>query len=403
MPTPDYETEIGESHMFDPSSLGRTAHKRSVYFNFRSVSEPFHRLAPGVLVSATIAMAATFISDHHGGPTLLYALLVGIAFHFLSKGSAASAGIEFSARTILRIGVALLGARISAGQIAELGFMPVTLVLCGVATTILLGRYLAGPLGLSKSFGVLTGGAVAICGASAALAISAVLPQSKDHERDALFTVIAVTLFSTMAMIFYPLLVRALMLDDRAAGILLGGTIHDVAQVVGAGHLISERAAVVATYVKLLRVAMLMPAVMAIIYAFGKAGSGNVSRTPVLPFFLVAFAFLAILNSFSFIPGFAVEPISSASRWCLVCAISALGMKTSIEELSKVGWRPLILMAAETVFILVLVLTAITLERERSAAIHAPNSQVGSMPVPSGKMSLFAGAPTAGAQQAHFC
>ena len=321
------------------------------------------RLAPGVLVSATIAMAATFISDHHGGPTLLYALLVGIAFHFLSKESVAGPGIEFSSRVILRIGVALLGARISAGQIAELGVMPVLLVPIGVVTTILVGWYVARPLGLSENQGILTGGSVAICGASAALAISAVLPQTKDHERDTLFTVIAVTVFSTVAMILYPPLVRALGLDDRAAGILLGGTIHDVAQVVGAGHLISDQAAVVATYVKLLRVAMLMPVVMVICTIYNRetqAATGK--RLPILPTFLVAFAVLAIANSIGAIPAFAMDPILTASRWCLVCAIAALGMKTSVEKLVLVGWRPMALIAIETVFILVLVLLALKFE-----------------------------------------
>lgn len=328
-----------------------------------AIAREWRRLAPGVLISAIIAMAATFISDHHGGPTLLYALLVGIAFHFLSKETVAAPGIAFCSRSILRIGVSLLGASISVGQIAELGLMPVLLVPFGVVATILLGRYVAKPLGLTINQGILTGGAVAICGASAALAISAVLPAHKHQERDTLFTVIAVTIFSTLAMIIYPPLVRALFLDDRAAGILLGGTIHDVAQVVGAGHLISDRAAVVATYVKLLRVAMLMPAVMAIAWFYSRqtvAVSGK--RGPLLPLFLVAFAVLAIINSFGLIPAGALPIIASASRWCLVCAIAAVGMKTSIENLMEVGWRPLALVAIETVFILAIVVAALKTE-----------------------------------------
>jgi uncharacterized integral membrane protein (TIGR00698 family) len=344
------------------NSLIRVRSRAKVEDAIKSVAHHARVLLPGVLLSAIIAMAATFVSDHHGGPTLLYALLIGIAFHFL-KDSTAGPGVEFSARTILRIGVALLGARISAGQIAELGLTPVFLVVGGVITTILLGRLLAKPLGLTVNQGVLTGGSVAICGASAALAISAVLPTNKDHERDTLFTVIAVTVFSTTAMILYPPLVRAMGLDDRAAGILLGGTIHDVAQVVGAGHLISDQAAVVATYVKLLRVAMLMPVVMAIAWVFGRQASGSSSkRGPMLPMFLIAFALLAVANSFGLIPSFMTEPIGSTSRWCLVCAISALGVKTSIEKLSEVGWRPMVLIAAETIFILLLVIVTIHAE-----------------------------------------
>ena len=132
------------------NSLIRVRSRAKVEDAIKSVAHHARVLLPGVLLSAIIAMAATFVSDHHGGPTLLYALLIGIAFHFL-KDSTAGPGVEFSARTILRIGVALLGARISAGQIAELGLTPVFLVVGGVITTILLGRLLAKPLGLSPS------------------------------------------------------------------------------------------------------------------------------------------------------------------------------------------------------------------------------------------------------------
>jgi uncharacterized integral membrane protein (TIGR00698 family) len=186
------------------------------------------------------------------------------------------------------------------------------------------------------------------------MAIAAVLPQDRDSERNMLFTVIAVTTLSTIAMILYPLLVPALGLSDDQAGILFGGTIHDVAQVVGAGHLISDKAATVATYVKLMRVAMLVPAVMLIGYLFGSVGAS--SKRPALPAFLIAFVVLAILNSLHVVPQQVADAMNVFSRWCLVCAIAALGMKTSLEELTKVGWRSIGLVVAETVFLLVFVL-----------------------------------------------
>jgi uncharacterized integral membrane protein (TIGR00698 family) len=312
------------------------------------------RLLPGLMTSIVIAMASTFVSEHYGGPTLLFALLIGMALHFLSKDEVSGPGINFAGKSVLRLGVALLGARISAGQIADLGLVPVAIVVGGVTLTILVGRALAGPLGVTPAKGVLTGGAVAICGASAAMAISAVLPQNRDSERDTLFTVIAVTTLSTIAMILYPLLVPALSLGDSEAGILFGGTIHDVAQVVGAGHLISDHAATVATYVKLMRVAMLVPAVILLGWLF--SGGAERSKWPQLPIFLVAFVVLAALNSFQLIPEAVREGMSLFSRWCLVCAIAALGMKTSLEELTKVGWRSIALVVAETVFLLVFVL-----------------------------------------------
>jgi uncharacterized integral membrane protein (TIGR00698 family) len=317
------------------------------------------RIAPGVALSLVIAMAATFLSDHHGGPTLLYALLIGMAFHFLSQEARWAKGIDFSVRTILRIGVAMLGARISVAEIAEMGFSPIAIVVAGVTATIVLGVLAAPRLSLSKAQGVLTGGAVAICGASAALAISAVLPKSSDTARETLFTVVAVTLLSTLAMVLYPLLVRALGYDDRAAGILLGATIHDVAQVVGAGYLISEQAGLIATYVKLLRVSTLLPVVLVLAWYFAAPGGHAASRWRLLPSFLLAFAILAAANSAGLVPRAASETMASLSRWCLVCAIAGLGMKTSLQELSRVGWRPLALVTAETLFLLGLVLAAL--------------------------------------------
>lgn len=321
---------------------------------------------PGIALSAIIAMAATFVSDHHGGPTLLYALLIGIAFYFLSQGGAAAPGIHFTARSILRFGVGLLGVRISFDKIVELGALPIAVVVGGVIATVLIGRALARPFGVRPQLGVLTGGAVAICGASAAMAIAAVLPKGKDSERDTLFTVIAVTILSTLAMILYPLLIGRLALSHNDAGILLGGTIHDVAQVVGAGYLVSEETGVIATYVKLLRVAMLLPVVTTLSWMYGSKTSGSgtvVGGQPLLPWFLVLFVVLAILNSIHLVPQAVGEAMGHASRWCLVCAIAALGMKTSLQELSAVGWRSLAIVVAETVFLLGLVLAALLLTR----------------------------------------
>ncbi len=298
-------------------------------------------------------MASAFVSHHHGGPTLLYALLFGMAFRSLMHGSKAAAGIGFSSKTILRIGVALLGARIGIAQISELGWTPIAIVLGGVAGTILFGFVFARFLGLSRDQGVLTGGAVAICGASAALAISAIIPDHKDKERDTLFTVVAVTILSTIAMVVYPLLVRALQLDAQSGGLLLGATIHDVAQVVAAGHMISDEVGLIATYVKLLRVALLLPVVIVLVWFV--SSSTETSKRPTIPLFLIGFAVLVVVNSLGLIPGSVMSFLSQASRWCLIMAIAALGMKTSLGELVHIGWLPLALVIAETLFLFGLV------------------------------------------------
>jgi uncharacterized integral membrane protein (TIGR00698 family) len=240
----------------------------------------------GILAALTVALAATWLSQHYTAPVMLFALLIGMAFHFLHEEGRCVAGIEFASKAVLRTGVALLGARITAQQILALGATPILMVMLGVASTILMGVLVSRLLGLSRVFGVLSGGAVGICGASAALAIASVLPKHKDSERDVILAVVVVTGLSTLCMIFYPMLVTAIGLDHQRAGLFLGGTIHDVAQVVGAGYMISPKTGDIATYVKLLRVAMLLPVVgvIAVVTVRGQGGGFGAARArPLVP------------------------------------------------------------------------------------------------------------------------
>jgi uncharacterized integral membrane protein (TIGR00698 family) len=320
----------------------------------------FHRIYPGLLVAATIALAATWLAQHYRSPVMLFALLFGMAFHFLHEESRCAAGIEFSSKVVLRLGVALLGARITVHQILELGAMPIATVVVGIASTIALGAFAAQRFGLGRSFGVLSGGAVGICGASAALAIASVLPRTSESERDTILTVVTVTLLSTTAMIVYPLFVTALGFDHVHAGIFLGGTIHDVAQVVGAGYSISPETGDVATYVKLLRVSMLLPVVFSIAFVINRRAKGVNAGTKVkLPLFLVGFAVLVLLNSSNLLPKVTTDFANDVSRWCLVTAIAALGMKTSFKDLAAVGWKPIALMALETAWIAAMTAAAV--------------------------------------------
>jgi uncharacterized integral membrane protein (TIGR00698 family) len=323
-----------------------------------------HRNARGVAVCGVIALAAAFVSGTYGGPLYLYALVFGLAFHFLSQDPSCKPGIDFCSRTLLRTGVALLGAKITFAQIASIGMVPIALVIGGLITTIVFGWALARWLGRPTTEGILSGGAVAICGASAALAISAVLPQTKENEKFTLLTVVGVTTLSTLAMILYPVLVKALGLDDTAAGVFLGGTIHDVAQVVGAGYLISPHAGDVATFTKLTRVACLVPVVLALSIAFNsRQGKTELNSPPLIPFFLIGFVWLVIANSYGFIPHQATVWLGGVSRACLVMAIAALGVKTSFQSLASLGWRPVLMLVAESVWIALFVMVALLLIR----------------------------------------
>ena len=327
---------------------------------FSSVKTRGSELLPGFIVSVIVAAAATFLSEHSEAPVMLFALLLGMALNFLSDDNKCKPGIEFTAREVLRIGVALLGLRITLGQIAALGWEPIALIVFSVAATILLSMLVARLMGFQSLFGLLSGGATAICGASAAMAISAALPGHAGKEKATLFTVIGVSALSTLAMISYPMIADYFQLSPTEAGIFLGATIHDVAQVVGAGYSMSHETGDVATVVKLMRVAMLLPVILCaamITRARGADDSGK--RPPLLPWFAVGFIILASINSTGLVPSIVQSAGSDLSRWLLVIAISALGMKTQIKELASVGIKPILLMFGETIFLVLLVLAAL--------------------------------------------
>jgi uncharacterized integral membrane protein (TIGR00698 family) len=318
-------------------------------------------LFPGVMACAVVAAAAGFLGQHYGAPVLLFALLLGLAMNFLSLQGPCAPGIEFCARTLLRFGVALLGLRITLEQVAALGWGPVVMVVASVTITIVLSMVVARALGFQGLFGLLTGGATAICGASAALALSAALPSHPLKERATLFTVIGVSALSTFAMVAYPMIVHALGLNPQQAGIFLGGTIHDVAQVVGAGYSLSTETGDAATLVKLLRVAMLLPVIVVAAMitrarAASEGGQSDGNRPPLLPGFAVAFAVLVAINSTGWLPKQVSVLGSDVSRWFLVAAIAGIGMKTQLKELATVGIKPVALMIGETVFLAALAL-----------------------------------------------
>ena len=178
---------------------------------------------PGTTVCVLIALASTFLSEHYGGPQLSYALLVGLAFHFLMGNPGIKPSVDFCGRVLLRIGMALLGARITAGQVVKLGIETALVIVAAVALTIGVGLLLAKRLKRPREEGLLSGGAVAICGASAVLAITSVLPQTKENERFTLLAVVGVTVLSTLSMVLYPFALKLMGLPAAQAGIFLGG------------------------------------------------------------------------------------------------------------------------------------------------------------------------------------
>jgi uncharacterized integral membrane protein (TIGR00698 family) len=316
--------------------------------------QTLRRVWPGWATCVLIALAASFVAALHQGPPMLYALLFGTALHCQSPEDRTVAGVDFCSRTLLRLGVGLLGARITWEQVHGLGWPTVLVVLGAVGSTLLCGRWLARALRLPWAVGVLAGGATAICGASAALAIAAVLPPAREgetpNERHALVIAVMATLLSTAAMLAYPLLAQQLQLSPAAAGLFLGGSIHDVAQVVVAGYSISPATGDAASLVKLLRVSLLVVVVLGVSIACRAPAAQAARPRPMamrlgglVPGFLWLFVALAALNSLGLLRPLQ-DQLQLASRACLMLGVAGLGMKTSFPHLASAGWRPVLLM-----------------------------------------------------------
>ncbi len=308
-------------------------------------------LFPGIGFCLLLVLGSSYISEHYGSSTILGALLLGMAFNSIYKYPEFTPGLEFCAKNVLRIGVALLGVRITFSQITELGIHPIISVLAAVIGTISFSVALGYFLKVSLIKSIISGAAVGICGVSAALAVAAVLPTSKSNERHLLCTVVGVAGVSTICMILYPGLLLSLNFSPEQMGIFLGSSIHDVAQVFGAGEMISPEVAQLATYTKMLRVALLVPAIMLFAYLFRGHAPEKSLINRILPWFLIAFIVLMLLANLGAMPSEAVTFCGDFSKLCLWIAMAALGAKTNLLELWQVGKKPFVLLLANTILI----------------------------------------------------
>ena len=324
--------------------------------------ENLRKVAPGTAFCAVIA-AIAYTADLRGWthfgwvfiPPLIITLAVGMALQPLSANPYLKPGIEFSGRTLLRVGVALLGARLTLGQLVDGGVLPVLIALAAVGCTIAFGAWASKLFGLSQNFGLLTGCSVGVCGAAAAMAASAVLPKHENSDRDLAFTVMGVNFLSTVVMVIYPTLQNVLGYSLFEMGVFLGGAIHDVAQVAGAGATLGPQVLSDSIITKLLRVAFLLPAVTGIAWWVARGGQTVGQARPAPPVFLFGFLALAALNSMGLVPPQVKAAIIQVSTFLIILAIAALGMKTSLVALAKIGMAPVMLLITETIFIGLLV------------------------------------------------
>ncbi len=331
-------------------------------------------LAPGIFLSALVAaigyIAAPFVAKAAPIPNMVIALVVGIALNPLAARPAVQPGMNFCVKTLLRWAVALLGLRVGLGEIAALGLQTALLIVIAMAATVVSGFAFAHWYGRSAGFGALVGVGTAVCGASATLATSTVVPEYKGKQADIAFVVVAVNALATLAMLVYPPLCIVLGFDAQMTGVMLGGTIHDVAQVVGAGYAVSEPVGNTAVIVKLFRVFLLLPVVLSVGWYFTRMGIRHGEARVPMPVFAIVFLLLCVLNSAmplapSWMPVYAPAKslLVEISTWGLLLAIGALGLGTSVKTIIGLGWRHITTVLGATTVIFAVVTGGLMLMR----------------------------------------
>jgi len=330
--------------------------------------------APGVVLSALVAaagyLAAPYVAHVVPIPSMVIALVVGIALNPVAARPAMQPGMGFCVRTVLRWAVALLGLRVGLADIAALGSETAILIVVSMLATLVSGFVFARWYGRGPGFGALVGVGTAVCGASATLAVSTVVPDYRGKSADIAFVVVAVNALATLAMLVYPPLCILLGFDAQTTGVMLGGTIHDVAQVVGAGYAVSVPVGNTAVIVKLFRVFLLLPVVLGVGWYFTRLGlQHGAARVPV-PVFGIVFLILCALNSAiplvpSLLPVYAPakSALVEASTWGLLLAIGALGLGTSVKTIIGLGWRHITTVLGTTAVIFVIVTGGLLLMR----------------------------------------
>ena len=301
------------------------------------------RLAlPGLVLCLALALAAFGLSTAPGlhvlGPLTL-ALVLGITLRALAGPLPWSdAGSRICARPVLRLGVFLMGARLDFALVAKVGprvlLLDVLLIVAGLVGIAAIARLMSVPSKLSTLLAVGT----SICGASAVVAAGSV---TRADEEDVSLAVALCGVVGTAGVLFYVLAGPALPVTLTQLAILCGSTLHEVAQVVAAAFTWGEASGELGTLVKLLRVVLLAPALLAL----GAATRGHSVRytlkDPPVPWFVIGFIALGALGTVGGLPGTSRALLTSASLFLMACAMSAMGLHTRLVALRQAGLRVL--------------------------------------------------------------
>ncbi|WP_226580583.1 YeiH family protein [Acuticoccus sediminis] len=308
-------------------------------------------VAPGLGLAAALAAVALPVARWSGSPLvspMVLAMLAGIVIrNTVGIGDALGPGIRTALRPVLRFGIVLLGARLTFGELGAIGLPGIVVVSVALVSTFVFTKLAARALGVDAKLGELIAAGTSICGASAVLAVNTV---TRAHDEDVAYAIACVTVFGSLSMVLFPLLMVPLGFTPETYGLWVGASVHEVAQAVGAGFAHGTVAGEFGTVAKLGRVILLAPLILTLGALAARRGGAMAGRAPI-PWFVFGFVAVVALNSLVALPPVGVEGAQLASTVCLTMALGAMGLETDIAKLRQKGVRPLILGAAAWIFI----------------------------------------------------
>jgi uncharacterized integral membrane protein (TIGR00698 family) len=329
---------------------------------------------PGLALLLTIAVPAMLIQYQItvSGRTVVSAVAIAIVIGVLLRNlvglpEACKPGVSLAVKRLLRIGIALLGAQLSLGQVLRTGGTAVLVVALCIVLAILVVRVISMRMGLSDRLGTLLGVGTSICGVSA---IVATAPAIDAKQEETSLAVATITVFGLLAVLIYPLLGRVLGLTDGFFGTWAGTAVNDTSQVVATGLIYSQEAGEVATVVKLTRNLFMAPVIVVLSSIYlararsaggAEAKHGGVSLKTAVPGFVLGFLAMAVLNSLGAFPPAMLDLIKAASSWLIVIALGGVGVETNLASLRTIGLRPFYAGLCAATFMAVVSFALITL------------------------------------------
>ena len=314
-----------------------------------------YQLGAGLTLTSGLALLATFLHTLPGlelfSPLILAILLGILVRNTVGTPQVCQLGITFSLKRILKLAIVLLGLQLSLEQVIEVGPIGLAIVAITLLATFVFTCWLGKQLGVGHKLSQLIAAGTSICGASAVIATNVVVD---GHDEDVAYAVAMVTVFGTASMLLYPLLPGLLDLTPQAFGLWCGASIHEVAQVIAAAFQDGKVSGEIATISKLSRVMLLAPMVLGLgLVSARKQQNGqkrNLRQMPI-PWFVLYFLGMIILNSFNIFPEGIKIIVIQINQFLLAISLAAMGLETSLLKLKQAGMKPLYLGAVSWLFV----------------------------------------------------